>query len=160
MHRRAETPAAIDVRAAAPEDAEAIAQLLYENYHLSYVHADFYRPRYLMAALRSGRPRVDDAPHEGRVIGHHAVMPDPGEPSAETGAAVVHSAYRGLGVFGRMFEQTFHGQASGASPRSSATPSRSTLQPARGASQGYQQTALQSAWSRRDEDARPRRRRP
>lgn len=31
---------AIEVRAATPEDAQAIAQLLYENYHLSYVHAD------------------------------------------------------------------------------------------------------------------------
>jgi GNAT superfamily N-acetyltransferase len=38
------------------------------------------------------------------VIGHHAMMP--GVPSAETGAAVVHSAYRGLGIFGRLFEQT------------------------------------------------------
>ena len=33
-------------------------------------------------------------------------MPLPGVPSAETGAAVVHSAYRGLGVFGRLFEYT------------------------------------------------------
>jgi nucleotide-binding universal stress UspA family protein len=33
-------------------------------------------------------------------------MPRPGGPSAETGAAVVHSAYRGLGLFGRLFEHT------------------------------------------------------
>jgi hypothetical protein len=33
-------------------------------------------------------------------------MPLPGVPSAETGAAVVHSAYRGLGLFGRLFERT------------------------------------------------------
>jgi hypothetical protein len=33
-------------------------------------------------------------------------MPVAGVPSAETGAAVVHSAYRGLGVFGRLFEHT------------------------------------------------------
>jgi anti-sigma regulatory factor (Ser/Thr protein kinase) len=45
---------AIEVRTATPQDGEAIAQLLYENYHLSYVHADFYRPRYLMAVLASG----------------------------------------------------------------------------------------------------------
>ena len=51
---REETAGAIEVRAATSQDAEAIAQLLYENYHLSYVHADFYRPRYLMAALASG----------------------------------------------------------------------------------------------------------
>ena len=96
----------IEVRAATPEDAEAIAQLLYENYHLSYVHADFYRPRYLMAALDSGELLSAIALHDGRVIGHHAVMPIAGVPSAETGAAVVHSAYRGLGIFGRLFEHT------------------------------------------------------
>src|SRR5262245_61842058 len=56
--RRAPTGAdasdAIEVRAATPQDAEAIAQLLYESYHLSYVHADFYRPQYLMEVLASG----------------------------------------------------------------------------------------------------------
>jgi N-acetylglutamate synthase-like GNAT family acetyltransferase/anti-sigma regulatory factor (Ser/Thr protein kinase) len=108
--RRAQTGVeasdAIEVRTATPKDAEAIAQLLYENYHLSYVHADFYRPRYLMAALNSGELLSTIAVHDGRVIGHHALMPLLGAPSAETGAAVVHSAYRGLGVFGRLFEHT------------------------------------------------------
>jgi N-acetylglutamate synthase-like GNAT family acetyltransferase/anti-sigma regulatory factor (Ser/Thr protein kinase) len=96
----------IEVRTATPQDCEAIAQLLYQNYHLSYVHADLYRPRYLMAALASGDLLSTIAVHEGRVIGHHALMPVAGVPSAETGAAVVHSAYRGLGVFGRLFEHT------------------------------------------------------
>jgi N-acetylglutamate synthase-like GNAT family acetyltransferase/anti-sigma regulatory factor (Ser/Thr protein kinase) len=96
----------IEVRAATPEDAEAIAQLLYEAYHLSYVHADFYRPRYLMATLASGGLVSTIAVHDGRVIGHSALMPLPGVSSAETGAAVVHSAYRGLGVFGRLSEHT------------------------------------------------------
>jgi N-acetylglutamate synthase-like GNAT family acetyltransferase/anti-sigma regulatory factor (Ser/Thr protein kinase) len=101
-----DTRDAIEVRAATPRDAEAIAQLLYENYHLSYVHADFYRPRYLMGALESGELVSTIAVHEGRVIAHHALMPIPGVPSAETGAAVVHSAYRGVGIFGRLFEST------------------------------------------------------
>ena len=95
---------AIEVRAATPEDAEAIAQLLYENYHLSYVHADFYRPRYLMAMMASGGLVSTIAVHDGQVIGHGALMPLPGVSSAETGAAVVHSAYRGLGIFGRLSE--------------------------------------------------------
>jgi GNAT superfamily N-acetyltransferase/anti-sigma regulatory factor (Ser/Thr protein kinase) len=103
---REEAAGALEVRAATPEDAEAIAQLLYENYHLSYVHADFYRPRYLMDALASGELLSTIAIHDGRVIGHHALMPLAGVPSAETGAAVVHSAYRGLGIFGRLFEHT------------------------------------------------------
>ena len=101
-----ETAGSIEVRAATPQDAEAIAQLLYENYHLSYVHADFYRPRYLMGALASGELVSAIAIHDGRVIGHHALMPVAEVASAETGAAVVHSAYRGLGIFGRLFEHT------------------------------------------------------
>jgi GNAT superfamily N-acetyltransferase len=70
------------------------------------VHADLYRPRYLMGALESGALCSTIAVHEGLVIGHHALMPLPGVPSAETGVAVVHSAYRGLGIFGRLFEGT------------------------------------------------------
>ena len=101
-----ETSDAIEVRAATSQDAEAIAQLLYENYHLSYVHADFYRPRYLMAMLESGGLLSTIAVHDGRVIAHGALMPLPGVSSAETGAAVVHSAYRGLGVFGRLSGHT------------------------------------------------------
>ena len=68
---------AIEVRAGTADDAEAIAQLLYQNYHLSYVHADFYRPRIPDRRVRdrravvggrgarrsSGRaPRTDAAP--------------------------------------------------------------------------------------------------
>ncbi len=97
---------AIQIRAAGAEDAEGIAGLLYENYHLSYVHPDFYRPRFLAAELTGGRLRSTIAVHEGRVIGHQAIMIAGDAPSAETGAAVVHSAYRGLGVFGRMFPHT------------------------------------------------------
>ena len=98
---------AVEVRAASALDAEGIAQLLYENYHLSYARADFYRPRYLMEEIGAGRLVSTIAVHEGRVIGHHALITEGGDPSAETGAAVVHSAYRGLGIFSRLFEQTF-----------------------------------------------------
>jgi N-acetylglutamate synthase-like GNAT family acetyltransferase len=101
-----EDASSIELRTAMPEDAEAIAQLLYENYHLSYVHADFYRPWYLMAAIASGQLVSAIALHKGQVIAHHALMPVAGVASAETGAAVVHSAYRGLGIFGRLFEHT------------------------------------------------------
>src|SRR4029453_5798970 len=40
-HAAAGAGDAIGLRAGTPLDAEAIAQLLYENYHLSYVHQDF-----------------------------------------------------------------------------------------------------------------------
>ena len=132
------------MRAATPQDAEAIAQLLYESYHLSYVHADFYRPRYLMAALESGRLLSTIAVHEGRVIGHHALMPRPSVPSAETGVAVVHSAYRGLGLFGRLFEGTL--AAAGELGLASIFGDAVTLHPfsqRAERSHGYRETALQ-----------------
>jgi N-acetylglutamate synthase-like GNAT family acetyltransferase/anti-sigma regulatory factor (Ser/Thr protein kinase) len=140
----AETPAAIEFRAATREDAEAIAQLLYENYHLSYVHADFYRPRYLMAALASGELLSAIAVHDEQVIGHHALMPLPGVPSAETGAAVVHSAYRGLGLFGRLFEHTLEaaterGLASVFGDAVTIHPFSQRVE----SSHGYRETALQ-----------------
>ena len=141
---RSELPDAIDVRAATTEDAEAIAQLLYENYHLSYVHADFYLPRYLIAALTTGELVSAVAVHDGRLVGHHALMPRPGIPSAETGAAVVHSAYRGLGLFGLLFEHTLgaavgHGLSSVFGDAVTIHPfsQRAEL------SHGYHETALQ-----------------
>ena len=141
---RSELPDAIEVRAATADDAEAIAQLLYENYHLSYVHADFYLPRFLMAGLTTGELLSAVAVHDGRVVGHHALMPQPGIPSAETGAAVVHSAYRGLGLFGLLFEHTL-GAAAGqglASVFGDAVTIHPFSQRAE-LSHGYHETALQ-----------------
>jgi anti-sigma regulatory factor (Ser/Thr protein kinase)/N-acetylglutamate synthase-like GNAT family acetyltransferase len=134
----------IEVRDATAADAEEIAQLLYENYHLSYVHADFYRPRYLVAALAAGELLSAVAVHDGRVIGHHALMPVSGAPSAETGAAVVHSAYRGLGLFGRLFELTL--RAAHDRGLASVFGDAVTIHPfsqRAEASHGYHETALQ-----------------
>jgi anti-sigma regulatory factor (Ser/Thr protein kinase)/GNAT superfamily N-acetyltransferase len=141
---RAEAPDAIEVRAGTADDAEAIAQLLYQSYHLSYVHADFYRPRYLIAGFANGELLSTVAVHDGQVVGHHALMPLPGMPSAETGAAVVHSAYRGLGLFGRMFEHTLAEAVDGgfASVFGDAVTIHPFSQRAE-ASHGYRETALQ-----------------
>ena len=96
----------LEIRDAGPDDAEAISQLLYENYHLTYGHPDFYRPRWVSERLESGALLSTVAVHGDQVIGHHAVMPEHGATSAETGVAVVHSAYRGLGIFNRVFDHT------------------------------------------------------
>ena len=132
------------MRAGTAEDAEAIAQLLYQNYHLSYVHADFYRPRYLIAGFATGELLSAVAVHDGQVVGHHALMPLPGIRSAETGAAVVHSAYRGLGLFGRMFEHTLGAAVEGgfASVFGDAVTIHPFSQRVE-ASHGYRETALQ-----------------
>jgi GNAT superfamily N-acetyltransferase len=97
---------AIAVRDGRPGDAEPIAQLLYENYLLSYVHPDFYRPRWLREQLLAGRVMSSVAVHGTDVVGHHALLPSPDAPIAETGVAVVAPAYRGLGLFGQLSEHT------------------------------------------------------
>jgi N-acetylglutamate synthase-like GNAT family acetyltransferase len=97
---------AIGMRAARPEDAEPIAQLLYENYALSYVHPDFYRPLWLREEIAAGRVLSAVAEHGGEIVAHHALMPATDGAVAETGVAVVAPAYRGLGIFGRLGERT------------------------------------------------------
>ena len=139
-------PDLIEVRAGTPLDAEAIAELLYENYHLSYVHEDFYRPRYLMAVLEMRQLVSTVAVHEGRVIGHHALMPLAGGACGETGAAVVHSAYRGLGIFGRMVDHTL--ETARERGLSSVFGDAVTIHPysqRAELSHGYHETALQLA---------------
>jgi hypothetical protein len=89
----------LEIRDATADDAETISQLLYANYHLSYGHPDFYRPRWVAARLEAGLLLSSLAALDDEVIGHHAVMLEEGSLSAETGAAVVHPAYRGLGIF-------------------------------------------------------------
>ena len=98
--------ATIAVRDARAEDAEPIAQLLYDNYALSYDHPDFYRPRWLREQLLAGRVLSSVAMHGTDVVGHHALLRSPDAAAAETGVAVVTPAYRGLGLFGRLSEHT------------------------------------------------------
>lgn len=97
---------ALEVRDTEPGDIEAISRLLYENYGLSYGHPDFYRPVWLAAEIEAGRVRSTVAVVGGEVIGHHALLVGDGEAAAETGIAVVHPAYRGIGVFDRLFGHT------------------------------------------------------
>jgi anti-sigma regulatory factor (Ser/Thr protein kinase)/N-acetylglutamate synthase-like GNAT family acetyltransferase len=96
----------ITVRDAQVEDAEPIAQLLYGNYALSYVHPDFYRPRWLREELLTGRVLSSVAVHGTDIVGHHALLLSADAPVAETAVAVVAPAYRGLGVFGRLGQHT------------------------------------------------------
>jgi anti-sigma regulatory factor (Ser/Thr protein kinase)/GNAT superfamily N-acetyltransferase len=141
----------IAVRDARPDDAEPIAQLLYENYALSYLHPDFYRPRWLREELLAGRVVSSVAVHGDETVGHDALMRAPDAVVAETGVAVVAPAYRGLGIFGRLGEHTLararaigvhalygravtmHPTASGRSSRSATARRRSALPPTRAA---------------------------
>ena len=98
--------ARIEIREGFSADSEAISQLLYENYHLTYGHPDFYRPRWVAEQLETGTLLSSLAVLDGEIIGHHAVMRERGKASAETGVAVVHPAYRGLGIFNRLLDFT------------------------------------------------------
>lgn len=89
----------LEIRDATPGDAETISQLLYGNYHLTYGHPDFYRPGWVAERIETGLLLSSLAALDGEVIGHHGVMLEEGSSAAETGAAVVHPAFRGLGIF-------------------------------------------------------------
>jgi GNAT superfamily N-acetyltransferase len=96
----------IDVRPVADDEFEAVARLLYANYGLSYGHPEFYEPEWVERERNAGRVVSTVATHAGEIVGHHALLREPGETAGETGVAVVHPAYRGLGIFGRLFEHT------------------------------------------------------
>lgn len=98
--------APIEIRDGRPEDAEGIAQLLYATYGLRYVHEGFYQPRWLGPELAAGRLLSTVAVQGEIVVGHEALLPVLGTPSAETGVAAVLPAYRGLGLLGRMGDRT------------------------------------------------------
>ncbi len=97
----------IQIRDLRAGEEQAVSELLYGNYALTYPHPDFYRPRWLAEQVANGTVLSSVAVLADEIIGHHAILePTPDAASAETGVAVVHSAYRGLGVFGRLFEHT------------------------------------------------------
>lgn len=103
---RGDATADIEIRDATPADADAIAQLLYRGYGLGYVHGDFYRPAWIDEAMRSGHVSSTVAYARDELIGHHALLcSGPGE-AAESGVAVIAHAWRGLGLFDRMFAVT------------------------------------------------------
>ena len=96
----------IEIRPVAESEVEAVSRLLYANYGLSYGHPDFYREDWFAQQLREGRVLSTVAVHHGQVVGHHALLLEGDETAGETGVAVVHPAYRGLGIFGRLFART------------------------------------------------------
>ena len=96
----------VEIVDATADDAEAISKLLYVNYGLGYGHPDFYRPLWVAEEIESGRVVSTVARLGGEVVGHHAMLREEGMEAGETGVAVVHPAYRGLGIFGRLFART------------------------------------------------------
>ncbi|MGI9116925.1 MAG: ATP-binding protein [Gaiellales bacterium] len=96
----------IEVRDATPDDSTAIAQLLYRNYGLDYVHREMYRPVWIEEAMRDGRMSSTVAYVGDELVGHHAFLAEGPGQAAETGVAVVARDFRGLGLFDAMFDVT------------------------------------------------------
>ncbi len=96
----------VEVRNTELNDVEAVSRLLYTNYGLGYGHPNFYQPRWVEAEIEAGRLHSTVAVLAGEVVGHHALVLEKSGEAGETGIAVVHPAYRGLGIFNRLFERT------------------------------------------------------
>lgn len=96
----------VEIVEASAAEAEEISRLLYVNYGLGYGHPDFYRPLWVAGEIESGRVFSTVAVLGGEVVGHHAMLREEGIAACETGVAVVHPAYRGLGIFNRLFART------------------------------------------------------
>ncbi|MDP4604028.1 MAG: GNAT family N-acetyltransferase [Solirubrobacteraceae bacterium] len=96
----------IEIQNTAAADVEAVSRLLYTNYGLGYGHPNFYQPRWVAEQIESGRLHSSVAMLAGEIVGHHALLLEASDEAGETGVAVVHPAYRGLGIFNRLFEHT------------------------------------------------------
>lgn len=97
------------VRGFEPGDEEEICQLVYRNYANTYGSEFFYVPEKLLERNRDGVVVSSVALAEGRIVGHHALMREGRGPVAETGAAVIHPDFKGLGIFNRLAEHTLAG---------------------------------------------------
>jgi N-acetylglutamate synthase-like GNAT family acetyltransferase/anti-sigma regulatory factor (Ser/Thr protein kinase) len=105
-HEHAGTADNLVVRPFEEGDEEAICQLVYRNYERTYGADFFYVPEKLLERNRSGEVISAVAVVDGQIVGHHALLREEAGQLAETGAAVVHPDYKGLGIFNRLAVQT------------------------------------------------------
>lgn len=94
------------VRNSTADDADVISHLLFSNYGLGYGHPDFYRPDWLAERIEDGSVASTVAVIADEVVGHHALLTMDDELISESGVAVVHPGYRGLGILGRMMDHS------------------------------------------------------
>jgi anti-sigma regulatory factor (Ser/Thr protein kinase)/GNAT superfamily N-acetyltransferase len=102
----APAPEDLHVRTFEPGDEEGICQLVYRNYKNTYGSEFFYIPEKLLERNRDGEVVSSIAVAGGQIVGHHALLRKEGTQVAETGAAVIHPDYKGLGIFNRLSEHT------------------------------------------------------
>lgn len=92
------TPADVEIRDAEPGDAQAIVDLVFAAYGLSYAHPDFYRPEWIATQLLTRRVLATVAVFHGEVVAHHALLVTEPGAAVESAVVVVHPAFRSLGI--------------------------------------------------------------
>jgi anti-sigma regulatory factor (Ser/Thr protein kinase) len=102
-------PPDVVVRGFEPGDEEGICQLVYRNYANTYGSEFFYVPEKLLQRNRDGEVVSSVALAEGQIVGHHALLREERGPLAETGAAVIHPDFKGLGIFNQLSQRTLAG---------------------------------------------------
>ena len=93
------------VRSFESGDEESICRLVYRNYANTYGSEFFYVPEKLRERNLSGDVASSVALIDGELVGHHALLREE-TPFAETGAAVIHPEYKGLGIYNLIAEHT------------------------------------------------------
>ena len=100
----------VEIRLATPEDADAICGLLYDNYGLDYVHAEFYRPVIIAIGIERGILASTVAYAGDELVGHIALfgsgpMSTMGSGEApEMAAALIAEEWRGLWLYNRLHD--------------------------------------------------------
>lgn len=100
----------VEIRLATPEDADAICGLLYDNYGLDYVHAEFYRPVIIAIGIERGILASTVAYAGDELVGHIALfgsgpMSTIGSGEApEMAAALIAEEWRGLWLYNRLHD--------------------------------------------------------
>jgi N-acetylglutamate synthase-like GNAT family acetyltransferase len=104
--RPAAAAADVVVRRFEPGDEEGICQLVFRNYSNTYGAEFFYVPEKLLERNEAGEVMSSVALLDGEIVGHHALLREDRGVLAETGAAVIHPDYKGLGIFNTLALQT------------------------------------------------------
>ena len=95
----------VEVRLMRREEAVDVCRLVYRAYGYSYVNEHVYYPERVVELNRTGQLMSAVAVSNRRgLLGHAAMMREPGNPIAEVGMAMVHPEARGLGLCRRLFE--------------------------------------------------------
>ena len=139
----------VKIRLATPEDADAICGLLYDNYGLDYVHAEFYRPMLIAIGIERGILASTVAYAGDELVGHIALFGSgpmstmgSGE-AAEMAAALIAEEWRGLWLYNRLHDfAVANARSLGVSAVFGQSTTAHVVSQRLGVGSGYQFTAL------------------